>query len=227
MIGRDSPKSRVVSYHAEQGIFELLNELNDITSILLTDDEGKLVNIITKRDTLVFFRQRAEELILIENIENAIKSHILHVYQDAEELQKEVDDFVGNRKKTDSYLHYIKEAVVATFVAKGHELDIHDEVLHEIVNEHFPLTKQKGFTDLSFDNFIKIILRNWGKFEGSFKRNPEIWQKLLEDVRDIRNKLFHFKGEITDKEREKLHSCASWMENMPYASIARPAQTEE
>jgi hypothetical protein len=226
LVGKDSLKSRVAIFHAEQDIFELLNELNDISAILLTNDNGQLIHIITKRDTLVFFRQRAEELVLIEYIENSLKTHIKNAYED-EELQKEIDEYVGNRKKTDSYLRFLKEAVVAAFKMKGHDVDILDDELHNLLNEQFTLTKQKGFTDLSFDNFINIILKNWERFEANFQRNTNIWRIILEDVRDIRNKLFHFKGEISDKEREKLHSCASWLEEIPNTSAIQPTKNKE
>lgn len=116
---------------------------------------------------------------------------------------------------------------MAAFKMKGHDVDILDDELHNLLNEQFTLTKQKGFTDLSFDNFINIILKNWERFEGNFQRNTNIWRILLEDVRDIRNKLFHFKGEISDKEREKLHSCASWLEEIPSTGAIQPTKTEE
>jgi hypothetical protein len=43
---------------------------------LVVDDAGKLVQIVTDYDTARYFRQRAQDIILVENIENTLKDFI-------------------------------------------------------------------------------------------------------------------------------------------------------
>ena len=91
-------------FHRDMDIFNLLDNLNRPSAILLVDDDGKLANIVTNGDAAAFFRERAEDIILLEFIEKSIRKHLAFYYQGRpDELQTEVDNlsgsFEGNRKK--------------------------------------------------------------------------------------------------------------------------------
>lgn len=220
-------------FFAERDIFGLLDSLKQPSAILLVDHSGKLSHIVTNRDTAIFFRERAEELILLEYIEVNIKSHITNAYTNLEqELQSEVDKVANmyerKRTKIDHSLHQLKQAVISVFERKGHTIDMDDPDLHEILDASFPIFKPIGFVKLTFDGIINIMLNNWSKFNHYFKpNNVVIWRTLLEDVRDIRNKVFHFKGDISNVEREKLHRCAGWLEKIPMQPVTRTITENE
>lgn len=57
---------------------DLLDLFEEMTGnvALVVDDENKLVQIITDFDTAQYFRQRAQDIILVENIENLLKDFV-------------------------------------------------------------------------------------------------------------------------------------------------------
>jgi CBS domain-containing protein len=56
-------------------LLDLFEDMGGNVAIVV-DDEGKLVQIVTDYDTASYFRQRAQDIILVENIENTLKDFI-------------------------------------------------------------------------------------------------------------------------------------------------------
>lgn len=218
-------------FPAEMDIFSLLDSLNQPSAILLTDAAGQLVNIITNRDTANFFRQRAEEILLIEFIETTLKKHLSFYYQhNPDALQKEVDDisgsYEGNRKKIAHSLNLLKQAVSSVFVAKEYSISLDGPEMHQILENSFPQSKEIGFDDLSLDGFISMLLKKWDVFSITFKYTKDAWYALFEDVRKVRNKVFHFKGQVSNIDRNQLRVCAKWLEKVPLPMPASPIVQE-
>lgn len=57
---------------------DLLDLFDDMDSAyaFVVDEEGRLVQIITSYDTAVYFGQRANDILLVENVENTLKDYI-------------------------------------------------------------------------------------------------------------------------------------------------------
>src|SRR6266496_2288964 len=73
--------ARAVSTHAADA--DLLTTLDDIQRenfALIVDDENVLTGIVTTADTTVFFREYAEDLMVIEGIESRMKEAIQALY---------------------------------------------------------------------------------------------------------------------------------------------------
>jgi len=209
-----------LKFHHTKDIFALLDSLNRPSAILLVDDSEKLINIITNRDTALYFRQKAEDLILIGFIEKSLKSHIVSILGgNSPELQEAVDylsgSYEGNRKRVTQSLNTLKKVIIEVFKVKGHVLVEDDSDLINILDTSLPQAKLITFDDLTLDGFIKIVENNWGQFESIFKSFPQdSWSKMMHNVREIRNKVFHFKEEVTRIERVSLRGCATWYERI-------------
>jgi CBS domain-containing protein len=52
---------------------ELLNGLKDASAIPVVDKSGKLIAIVTNYDTAEYYRQRAEDMMLAEEIETSLR----------------------------------------------------------------------------------------------------------------------------------------------------------
>lgn len=66
------------TFGTEEDPFELFKELRDNQAVLVEDDaERTIVDIVTSFDATAFFRRRAEDIILVEEIENTIKDYIM------------------------------------------------------------------------------------------------------------------------------------------------------
>jgi CBS domain-containing protein len=76
---------------------------------------------------------------------------------------------------------------------------------------------------MTFNDCILIIgdYRNWGCFQPIFKGDRVRTRANLEQVRDLRNDLFHFRREITANDYDTLLTLRHWMLRKTTAAEAR------
>jgi CBS domain-containing protein len=67
--------------------------------------------------------------------------------------------------------------------------------------------------DLSFDDYSILIKHrdNWPLFEGKIGRKPDLVSTRLIAIRDVRNKIFHFRGDVTIGEYDSLAATRDWL----------------
>jgi predicted transcriptional regulator len=77
--------------------------------------------------------------------------------------------------------------------------------------------------DMTFGDYVGLIGdgRNWNFFEPILKGDRARTRAKLEQVRDLRNDVFHFRREITAKDYETLASLRQWMLRKSTAAEAR------
>lgn len=77
--------------------------------------------------------------------------------------------------------------------------------------------------DMTFGDYVGLIGdgRNWNFFEPTFKGDRARTRAKLEQVRDLRNDVFHFRREITVDDYETLCSLREWMLRKSTAAEAR------
>jgi hypothetical protein len=77
---------------------------------------------------------------------------------------------------------------------------------------------KRNFDDLTMNEFIQLLLRKecWSHIHSYYKTKLEgaDIRKLLEDVRDTRNVLTHFRGEISDSQRDRLRFTTNWLNQL-------------
>lgn len=87
----------------------------------------------------------------------------------------------------------------------------------------------KEFSELTLDEYIKLFFKDacWPRCENVIRLKPEEVKHMLEDVRDTRNDLAHFREEvITAQRRVQLRRCADWLserENLITAAFEESA----
>jgi predicted transcriptional regulator len=76
---------------------------------------------------------------------------------------------------------------------------------------------------MTFNDYVQIVGdgRNWEHFEAIFKGNRASTRAKLEQVRDLRNDVFHFRREITMEDYETLSALRDWMLMKAMATEAR------
>jgi len=87
-------------------------------------------------------------------------------------------------------------------------------------------TEENLPTDLeymTFNDYLQIIGdgRNWDRFQPIFKGDRVRTRAKLEQVRDLRNDVFHFRREITTEDYETLSALRDWMLLKATAAEAR------
>jgi hypothetical protein len=103
----------------------------------------------------------------------------------------------------------------------GTSTSIKSEFAEEAFERHlYRKEPRKQFDKLSFDDYIRLFTKEgrWERYKRIFLRESKEMQKLLEDIRDIRNALAHFRVEtITDEQRDKILFCEDWLESFHVA----------
>lgn len=91
--------------------------------------------------------------------------------------------------------------------------------LKHYAEDNFPT----GLEHMSFNDYVQIIGdgRNWPYFQPIFKGDRVRTRARLEQVRDLRNDVFHFRRELTDEDHEALSMLREWMLMKATAAEAR------
>lgn len=76
--------------------------------------------------------------------------------------------------------------------------------------------------DMTFEDYRMLIgaKDNWPFFEGILGKNRQMALAKMERVRDIRNSVFHFRGEVTVWDHQTLSAARDWL--LEKARKARP-----
>lgn len=71
----------------------------------------------------------------------------------------------------------------------------------------------KRLEDMTFDDYIALIRdgRNWRYFESVFGGTRERAKGKLEPIRDLRNRVFHFRGDLSVEDHQELTTCRNWL----------------
>ena len=217
----------VRKYSLDDTIFDLLEGLRNQSAVLIVDAEDCLRGIVTNYDTTLYFRRRAEDMMLVDDIENALKEHISAAFTDSrsgepdeEALQLAIDE-VSNAQLVST----VREAISRyTKNLDGHKPNKQwiDEVCERLSRSGQELD------DLTLSQFTGLLLHKsrWSEYQSSFNVDDQAIRKLFDGVRETRNSLAHFRSEITNAQRKQLRFCLRWLEQNPPA-VPEPVEAEE
>lgn len=85
--------------------------------------------------------------------------------------------------------------------------------------------------DMTFNDYVQLIGdgRNWAHFAPAFGANNDYQRKqtrrTLEEIRDLRNDIFHFKRAITEEDRLTLATHRTWLWGKALRVRAQQRQT--
>jgi hypothetical protein len=82
---------------------------------------------------------------------------------------------------------------------------------------------------MTFNDYIQIVGdgRHWSHFETFFGGNRARTRAKLEQLRDLRNVIFHFRRDITVEEHQDLVAHRDWMLRNARAAEARVEETRQ
>jgi hypothetical protein len=204
----------------------VLERMRNSYACLVMDKEKRLVGIITDFDTSEYFQRRAENIMIVEDIERTLKDFILFAYpraadgaenpdlavavQQASAPPRELDSF---KRAIVRYLHEAKVELSEAGLEDSRFNPQHAEVAFEVFTARN--VSSKAFDDLTMAEYISLFLsdRRWGQYQTAISLEKEAIFQMLDAVRQIRNKLAHFTGEVTETEQEQLRYCLKWLQN--------------
>jgi CBS domain-containing protein len=203
---------------ADEDLFSKMDDLLDAYAVLVLKPDGTIAGIVTNYDTTQYFRSRAEEMLLVEDVETTLKDHIRIAYGGDETdpdgpLQTAIDTLGGP-------MHSVRDKCRKSFrkFCGKRGVAVTEEEVVEYVDAKFDsATGERRFDDLSLSDYIQLALRSeaWVVLGPVFGVPGEAFREMLEGVRKTRNKLMHFRPDITAVERDQLRFCAEWFKNHP------------
>lgn len=213
--------TRADTFYPEDDLFDALDRLQATYAVLIIDRKEKLVGIITNYDSAEYFRRRAEDMMLVEDIEGMLKDYIRIPFTKADDEIDEAGLDAAVQKILSSQSDLRQEFKAALF----HYLNLHGQshgqikpdpaLIDQVLAEHFvDEHKSKSFDDLTMNEFITLFLHKdrWPQYQRAFRIGRDAINNLLDNIRKTRNILAHFKGELTPTQRDQLRLCANWLD---------------
>jgi CBS domain-containing protein len=204
------------TYRPEDDLFDLLDYLKNKSAALIVDSEGKLIGIVTSYDAMEYTRRRAEDMMLVEDIETTIKDLIIAAFTDTNGELDQTNLEAGIRLLSPS--NQTLKSRYAKALNKYCQIQNHgtmpfdqramEESFHHLTQQEQP----KKFDELTFYEYTELLLHQNQKdyFQGLFDRDPATVRNLFDDVRKTRNDLAHFR-EINSSQRDQLRYCVEWL----------------
>lgn len=220
---RDVARS-VRTYSEDADLLATLDDIQRENFALIVDDNNVLTGIVTTADTTVFFREYAQDLMLIEGIESRMKEAIAALYAgDDPKLEGAIaavtDQAANIRKKIPAAIRgYLEKTGLSAPTTND------AEAIAE-VEKRLALPKPGGaFERLTFDQFTEVLLAHPNAPKLAQSDGVGELRGLLQQVRDGRNKLAHFRGELSAEERRTVQFASEWLErNLPVPKVEPPA----
>ena len=171
-------------FSEEDDLFDILDRLKETNAVLITDIHAPdLIGIVTSYDTAEYFRNRTEDLMRVEDIELMAKEFIKAAYMDEDDVLNETELDIAIQRVTK---YRSKENV-----------------------DSIPFS----FDELTMGEYISLLLMSntWSIFEPLFGVPPDSLRELLNGIREIRNSLAHFRGDLSADQRDKLKFGVDWL----------------
>jgi len=203
-----------ITYSKDTEMFEVLEGLQEHAIAIIVDKDEQVIGIFTDYDAAVYFRSRAENIMLVAEIEVTLRGFIRLAFpNNPPGVPNDIfEKAVSSARNSSRYEEPFKKALVHYLdLKKGDTLDM------PRMREAFAVlqgqNEQVSFDRLTLQECIDMWLASerWERYAKVIQLEPVSIRKILEDVRDIRNKIAHFRGDISPSETEALIFCRNWM----------------
>lgn len=226
----DAPLTKLKVRHAfktaaksapDDNLFDVFELFYKHPAVLIVDSNDILLGIITPWDAAAHLQRRAEDLMLIEDIESSIKDHILASFTDKNSgtlSQDMLDAAILNMVDrstamvmdiSKSLQKYLSKVGIDHTPKSGLIQDAFDKIINQVSDE-------KSFNQLTLNHYIELLLQKerWVTYGHTFSLDADHLRNLLSKVRSIRNKIAHFR-EIDEDERNLLRYCRDLFDHHP------------
>lgn len=205
------------TFDLDAELFDVLEGLEADGAAVITGPDKEVVGIVTDFDTAAYFRLKAESAMLIEDIEVTLRDLIMFSFpglsptSDRAEFLGAVAVACAPEWEEERF-----KSAIAKYLSdcKG-PLPVDESVLETAFGVLMAADKKpRTFQDLTFAEFVKMWLASdrWAKYSHIIGLERGAIQRMLDEVRLIRNKVAHFRGEVTRMERSSLLECRDWLQ---------------
>ena len=219
------------AFSEDDDLFNLLNDLRERFAVTIVDGAHAVVGIVTSYDTTEFFRQQSENLMMVEDIELALRQYIRTAVGAGEDEENEaLRDAVAKIRPSGKVLkNRYKDAVLHLINLRGENGHLESHHVDQTFSHHLSSDEPaKKFSELTLAEYIDLFLHTdrWHLYEPIFVLEQEAIRNLLDEVREIRNQIMHFGGDLDARQRSILRFCSQWLDEHQGA-VEKALLTEE
>jgi len=235
----------LVCIHKSDLVMEALDIMiqNDFTQLPVVDDDGNLMGLITENSIIETYRMIGESESILELPVEHCQTKALTIEPeqdifDALELLKTVYAIVvvdgpkpigilTDYDTTNFFRNYSEGLILVQDV---------EVTLRQYIESIFPEKEQmdaalyrafdadrrdpsrpgREYEELSFWNHVQLITQedNWPKFE-PYLGPLTVFRNFMEPVREVRNQLAHFRGQMDHTQKKSLDHALHWLASRP------------
>lgn len=217
-------------FRSDESLFDLLDDLRDAYAVLIVDGDGVLLGVVTNYDTTEYFRRRAEDIMLAEDIETTLRDYIEAVFRnpsgeaDRDALNAAIEEIMPSGKDLQGKFRQALSGYLAQQGASLPKLD--NQLLETMFNKHlYKPVQPKAFEELTLYDYIQLFRKHWSKYSSIFELDLDAIDKLFNEVRLTRNAIAHFR-EVLPHQREQLKFCADLLAQHQSALFPETSNTQ-
>ncbi len=156
-------------------------------------------------------RLKETNAALVLNKDFPVIEGIVTSYDTTEYFRTRTEDLMRVEDVESTIRELIKEAYTTITIIQ--EDDIVDTEKMEKAAKAVSYGRPKTFNELSLAEYINLLTytETWGFFESIFDLPVESVKGLLHSVRETRNLLAHFRGDLSAEERDRLKFAVEWI----------------
>jgi CBS domain-containing protein len=220
---------------------------NDFSQLPIIDENNHLTGVITEQSILHTYLSVGNSVSLFDlDVTNCQTDpitihHEASIFEALELLEKTYAVIVIEHKEpvgiitdydTTTFFRNYSEGLITI---QGIELTLrkyiesilsNDKLMQAALTKAFGMDRidhtktAKEYDELSFGDHIQLIISedNWGRFE-EFFAPKKMFSSFMGEVRDIRNKIAHFRGQLEAIETTKLNQAKNWLYSRPKINI--------
>lgn len=211
----DAMNERYSKRYGDDELLDYLDEIQREPAIFVVDPQtGILVGILTSNDTTEYFRRRAQDIMLVQDIEETIKDCILAAFSGPDDplLSDAIAEITPSNKDE---LRPAFGKALKRYFELGAGNTVIDQKIAQAAFDECLLKKErvKPFDKLTLHDYIEMLVSKsrWEQYQKAFCLDQKALKLLLTSVRTTRNDLAHFRMDITEDQREKLRFCKNWL----------------
>jgi CBS domain-containing protein len=196
-----------------EGIIRGIRNFNlNIETLKVRDVMGKAFTCNIDDDLFdILDRLKETNAALVFHSEIPIVTGIITSYDVTEYFRTQTEDLMRVEDIESTIRDLIKEAF--TTIKPLGEDDVIDEERLDNAAKSASYGKPKVFNRLTLAEYINLLTlpETWGFYEPIFNLPAEPVRSLLNGIRETRNVLAHFRGDLSTEERDRLKFAVEWI----------------
>lgn len=214
-------KNRKFCFNIEDDLLDLLECLRNYNAAIITAHNGSLISIVTSYDVARYFSQKAQDYILVMDFETTIKDYIRNAIPNDD--SEAVLAFEVENNITEPMKNKFKEALKNYL--KHYDIKLNSDWAEDAFSCIQKKGNTKGFDELTLNEYVVLlrnIIKKWHNGQ-LFGQDIKIVETSITPFVKKRNDVMHFRGEISQQQREQINH---WLQQFQRHQINRVARKE-